>query len=166
MAEKTSKRNFIVQQGFVAPSGAACEPLYDALAVQPRIVSLAVLSGVVFQSATVFAALGAVLWWSALFPRWNPFDALYNAAAYSRSGVRLEPAPAPRRFAQMLSGLFSLAIAALVAGGWLAAAVAFEALFLAAIAAFAFGRFCFGSFLYHWLRGRGDFALRTLPWRS
>jgi hypothetical protein len=39
-----------------------------------------------------------------------------------------------------------------------------EALFIAAVLALAVFRFCLGSFIYHLLRGRAGFALRTLPW--
>jgi hypothetical protein len=36
--------------------------------------------------------------------------------------------------------------------------------FLALSAILSFGGFCLGSFVYHLLRGRASFALRTLPW--
>ena len=39
-----------------------------------------------------------------------------------------------------------------------------ERLLMAAVAALAFGGFCLGSFLFHLIRGRAAFALRTLPW--
>jgi hypothetical protein len=43
-------------------------------------------------------------------------------------------------------------------------AYVFEAVFALAAGALAFGRFCLGSFIYHVLTGRGEFARRTLPW--
>ena len=52
---------------------------------------------------------------------------------------------------------------AILRGQWVAA-YALEAFLLAALAALAFGRFCFGSFLYYLLRGQFAFAIRTLPW--
>jgi hypothetical protein len=39
-----------------------------------------------------------------------------------------------------------------------------EGLFLVAVAALAFGRFCLGSFVYHVVRGQVRFAIDTLPW--
>lgn len=160
-----SKHNFILQQGFDAPTEQACPLQYSALAVQPRVVAVVLLVGVVFQSPVVFLALGAVLWWSAALPRLNPFDAVYNAVAGRRPGrVRLEPAPPPRRFAQTLAGGFSVAIAACLLADARLAAYLLEAFFAAAVLALSFGRFCFGSYVFHLLRGRGDFARRTLPW--
>jgi hypothetical protein len=34
----------------------------------------------------------------------------------------------------------------------------------AAVTLLVVGRFCLGSFVYHLLRGRARFAVRTLPW--
>jgi hypothetical protein len=39
-----------------------------------------------------------------------------------------------------------------------------QAIFLVAVAAMVFGRFCLGSFVYHVVRGRVAFAVGTLPW--
>ncbi len=158
------RRNFILQQGVPEPDGASCGLQYSALLFQPRVVAAATLFAVVFRSATIFFALAAVLWWSALLPRWNPFDALYNMLLARRSGCRLGPAPAPRRFAQGMAGTFSLAIGLSIGLGWKATAITLEALFAAAIAALVFGGFCLGSFVYHLLAGRGRFARATLPW--
>lgn len=159
------KRNFILQQGFEDPAPAACPLQYSALQFQPRIVLVWVVAGILFQSPAVFAALAAVLWWSALFPKLNPFDALYNRTAGSRTGAsRLGPAPAPRRVAQTMAGAFALTAALLISGGSSLAAYVVEAIFLAAVLALTLGGFCLGSFVYHWLRGRGRFARQTLPW--
>jgi hypothetical protein len=114
----------------------------------------------------MFFALTAVLWWSALAPRFNIFDALYNWILARSRGSSLTPAPAPRRFAQFLAGLFALAIGISLALGWRTTAVVLEGFFIAAIALLVFGRFCFGSFVFHILRGRIDFAKRTLPWAA
>jgi hypothetical protein len=35
---------------------------------------------------------------------------------------------------------------------------------LVAIGLVIVGRFCLGSFVFHLLRGNGEFARRTLPW--
>jgi hypothetical protein len=53
----------------------------------------------VLQSAWLFLALSAVLWWGTIVPRRNLFDAAYNCLAYSRGLARTPVAPAPRRFA-------------------------------------------------------------------
>jgi len=47
---------------------------------------------------------------------------------------------------------------------WWIAAYVLEGFFAAAIVALIFGRFCLGSFTYHLLRGRADFARKTAPW--
>ena len=46
------------------------------------------------------------------------------------------------------------------------AALVLEGFFMVAVGALLFGGFCFGSFLFHLLRGRADFARRTLPWAT
>ncbi len=160
----TPRHNFILQQGLPEPEGTSRDIQYSALLFQPRVVAAATLFAVVFRSATIFFALAAVLWWSALLPRVSPFDALYNAFLARRSGHRLEPAPAPRRFAQGMAGTFSLAIGLSIRLGWNVTAFTLEALFAAAIVALVFGGFCLGSFVYHLLAGRGRFARETLPW--
>jgi hypothetical protein len=72
------KRNFILQLGFEEPAPAVCPRQYSALHFQPRSVFVWIVAGILFQSPSVFYVLCAVLWWSALFPKLNPFDALYN----------------------------------------------------------------------------------------
>src|SRR5215467_5438773 len=95
-----AKRNFILQQGFEEPAPPVCPQQYSALHFQPRTVLVWILAGIVFQSTALFAALGVVLWWSALLPKLNPFDAVYNRTFGRRAGVfQLTPAPAPRRTA-------------------------------------------------------------------
>jgi len=161
----TSDLNFIIQQGLAVPRSPTCRVLTSALLFQSRIVGLTVIAGMLVQSPHVFAILGLVLWWSALLPRLNPFDAFHNATLGARPGApRLGPAPAPRRFAQGMAGSFALAITLALTGGTRGAAHVLEALFLAAVAALAVFRFCLGSFIFHLLRGRAEFALRTLPW--
>ena len=127
-------------------------------------MGLAVVVAVILQAPLVFFALAAVLWWSALAPRLNPFDALYDRTLGRRSGITLKPAPAPRRFAQLLAGSFALTTGASLALGWRTTALVLEGFLVAAIGALVFGGFCLGSFLYHHLSGRADFARRTLPW--
>ena len=120
--------------------------------------------GAILQAPHLFLVLGAVLWWSTLAPRLNPFDALYNWILARTGGATL--APAPRRFAQFLAGSFSLAIGMLLALGRQTTALVLEGFFVAAVAALVFGRFCLGSLVFHVICGRADFAKRTLPWAT
>lgn len=158
-------RNFILQQGLEAPAGKDCHKLSSALLFQPRIIGPLVLLGILLQSPKVFLPLGAVLWWSALFPRLNPFDAFYNATLGARPGAaRLQPALAPRRFSQGMAGTFGLAIGAALMGQAQTLAYVLQVFFLVAATAIGLGKFCLGSFIFHLIRGRAAFALRTLPW--
>ncbi len=159
------KRNFILQQGFPEPPSASCSSQYSALLFQPRLVGLVVLLGVILQAPQVFLALAGLLWWSAVFPRRNPFDALYNWSRSHRPGrVALSPAPGPRRFAAGMAGTLTLTIGILLLRGWNLTAVVLQGILIAAVAAMVFGGFCLGSFIFHLLRGRAAFAMRTLPW--
>jgi uncharacterized protein DUF4395 len=163
-ARRNAERNFILQQGLPEPAATTCSTQYAALLFQPRLVAVWVVVATAAQSPRLFAGLGAVLWWSASVPRLNPFDALYNRTLARASGTTLGPAPAPRRFAQLLAGSCALAIGASLAAGAQAIALALEAFFVAAVGALVFGGLCLGSFLFHRLGGRGDFATRTMPW--
>jgi hypothetical protein len=156
-----SKRNFILQQGFEEPQPESCPTQFAALTIQPKIVALVLILGIVLQSPWLFFALSATLWMGALFPRLNPYDALYHAAG---GKIRLTPAPAPRRFSQGMAGTFAAAIGACLVLGWKMPAYFLEGFFAIAVIALSVGRLCFGSFIFHLLRGRGDFAVRTLPW--
>ena len=154
-------RNFVAQQGLPVPDPATCEIVTSALLFQPRVVAAWALVGAVMRSGWVFVALGAVLWWCAIVPAANPFEWIYN-----RFGVRhrLTPAPAPRRFSQGMAGTFALAIGTSMILGWTVAAVVIGIFFAIALMALVVGRLCFGSFVYHVLRGDAGFAMRTLPW--
>ena len=159
------QRKFILQQGFEDPAPAVCPLVYSALVFQPKIVLIGVVAGILFQSQAVFAILGALLWWSALFPTLNPFRVLYNRTLGRRPGAfRLDPSPAPRRAAETEAGAVALASAMLIHLGFSLAASVAEAILLAAALAVMLGSFCLGSFIYHVLRGRWRFALQTLPW--
>ena len=161
----TFKRNFILQQGLADPSAASCPLEYSALHFQPRLVGLTVLVGVLLQEPAIFLALSAVILWSALLPRWNPFDALYFRTLARRTGsFALAPAPGPRRFAQGMAGTFALAIGIALIRGWTVTAVVLQVLLVVAVAALIFGGFCLGSFVFHLILGRLAFARRTLPW--
>jgi hypothetical protein len=159
------KRNFILQQGFEEPDPMVCSVQYSALVFQPKIVLIGIVAGILLQSQAVFAGIGALLWWSAMFPKLNPFRALYNRTLGSQPGAfRLDPSPAPRRAAETEAGTVALTSALLIHAGISLAAYVVEAVFLAAALALALGGFCLGSFLYHLFRGNRRFAFQTLPW--
>jgi hypothetical protein len=63
-----------------------------------------------------------------------------------------------------MAGTFALAIGFSLLIGWHAAAIALQGLLIIALAALIFGGFCLGSFIFHLVRGRLSFAIRTLPW--
>jgi hypothetical protein len=158
--------NFVLQQGLDAPEPSRAARLSSALRFQPRVIGLILGTGVISQSPTVFAMLAALLWWSALWPRLNPFDYVYNHTLGLRSGApMLGPAPMPRRFAQGMAAACATASAATLASGVWTAAWAVQAFFILAVAALVFGRFCLGSFVYHLVHGRVAFALASLPWK-
>lgn len=160
-----AKRNFILQMGFEEPAPVVRARQYSALVFQPKIVLLAVVAGIVSQSAGVFATLGGILWWSALFPKLNPISALYNQTIGRRPGMfRLGPAPLPRRAAESEAGTIALLIALLIYAGANLGAYAFEGILLAAAFAVIVGSFCTGTFFYHLVRGRWGFIRQTLPW--
>ncbi len=161
-----SRKNFILQQGLDPPAQESCPVRFSALMFQPRLLGAFFLLAILLQSPAIFLVLSGVLWWNVLLPRLNPFDAIYNRTLANRPGaVRLEPAPPPRRFAQGMAGSFALAIGVLLLLQLETAALVLQVLLLAALAGLVFGRFCLGSFLYHLLRGRTDFAIATLPWK-
>ena len=161
-----AKRNFILQQGLGEPAAGTCALQYSALLFQPRLVGLWIFVAAILQAPLLFFALAGVLWWSALAPRLNPFDALHNWTFARSSGITLTSAPTPRKFAQFLAGSFAIAIGLLLALGWRMAALVLEGFFMVAVGSLLFGGFCFGSFVFHLLRGRADFARRTLPWAT
>jgi hypothetical protein len=157
--------NFVRQQGFDTASATTCNMRYPALMFQPRAIGAIVLIAILFQSAALFLVLSAVLWWSALVPKLNPFEALYNGLVASRRGLPLlTVALGPRRFSQGIAATFTLVIALLLRARWTAAAWLLEALLLGALAALIFGTFCLGSYLFHLLTGNAAFANRTTPW--
>ncbi len=159
------KRNFILQQGLPEPPAATCSLQHGALLFQPRLIGLIVVAGVILRSPIVFLALATVLWWNALVPRWNVFDVLYNKIVAVRPGrIALTPAPGPRRFAQGLAGTLALVIGISMIRGWHVTTIVIEVILILAVAALVFGSFCVGSFIFHLLRGRVAFAMRTLPW--
>jgi hypothetical protein len=161
-----AKHNFILQQGFEEPNPVACPQQYSALHFQPRTVFVWILTGILLQSPFAFYLLCAVLWWSALLPKLNPFDAMYNliVGRNELSASYLTPAPVPRRTAQAMAGIFALSCGLFLHFGFFTAAYVMEAVFLGAVLALILGGFCLGSFTFHLLSGKAAFACRTVPW--
>lgn len=148
---RQSHFRFILQQGFEAAD--ANESLYAALMVQPRIIGGLVALGVLFHSAWLFLVLSAILCWSTLAPTLNPFDVLANHLVARRRGMPpLRIAPAPRRFAQGMSAIVTLAIGAALLVGAERTAWLFEGLMISAVVAVVFGDFCEGAYLYNLVR--------------
>lgn len=161
------KMHFVEQQGCGRMEGAACERHFSALMFQPRVIGVLVLVGLFTQSPSYFLALSGVLWWNALVPALNPFDAAYNVViARPRRFPPLGPAPAPRRFAQGMAATFLSGIGlSLLAGATLLAWI-LEGFLAAALLTLLAGRLCIGSYIYHLVVGRRSFANATLPWRK
>jgi len=146
-----SQIRFIRQQGV---TNAQPDPhLYAALMLQPRLVGVLVAVGILFQSPWVFLTLSAILWWSALVPTHNPFDAIYNHLVADPRGLsRLGVAPAPRRFAAGMAATVALMTGvALVAGAGSTAWVG-EGMLASGVVSAVFLRFCEGAYLYCVLR--------------
>ncbi len=163
--DERAKKNFVWQQGIRDADAATCSRQYHALMLQPRLVGILVVLGLIFQNGPFFLALSAVLWWNVAVPARNPFDALYNRVVASPKGLPpVAPAAAPRRFAQGMAATFMLAVGLCLLFDWRLAAWILEGLLTAALVALIFGKFCLGSYLFHLLRGDRAFANRTLPW--
>jgi hypothetical protein len=146
--------DFVTQQGFSGASSESCAVQYPALMFQPRLITATVAIGVFTQSAPLFLALGFVLLWCALVPRWNPFDRLYAALVARPRGTPPLVAPPPRRFAQGLAATLMLGVGLLLLRGHVFLAWILEAIVAVALTMLVLGRFCLGSYLYH-----------RLPWR-
>ena len=148
---RESQIRFIRQQGFSGEQFP--DSFYTALMLQPRIVGCLAAAGVLLQSAWLFLALSAVLWWSALVPARNPFDAIYNHVVAPRRGLApLDTAPKPRRFAAGEAGTVALAIGmALFAGATITAWI-IEGVFIGGVISVVFADFCLGAYTYHLLR--------------
>jgi hypothetical protein len=141
-----SREQFIREQGF---GDAGAEPsLYQALMFQPRAVGALLVIGAAMQSSWFFAALSGAMWWSALVPAHNPFDAVYNAVIARRVGVtRLASGTGQRRFAAGMAGSLALAIAGALMADLRLTAWVLEAVFASGVGAVVFARFCAGALL-------------------
>ena len=145
---------FIRNQGFttVDPD----HRLYVALMFQPRTIAAVTALGLVLQSGWFFVALSAVVWWGAVFPSHNLFDAAYNRLVANPRGLAPIPvAPAPRRFAQVMAGTVTLTIGAALLSGATVTAWVFEGLFAIALMTVVLRRICPPANLYLRLTGTG-----------
>jgi hypothetical protein len=147
---RPSKVDFIRQQGFTTDG---CQDgLYSALMFQPRVIAGAVILGVVLQSPWLFLALSAALWWGALVPRHNPFDAFFNRVIADPTRLAAIPvAPPPRRFSQAAAGMVALTIAVTLLTGESHAAWLIEGVFVAGSMSVVVRRLCLPAHLYHLL---------------
>jgi Domain of unknown function (DUF4395) len=158
-------KNFMKQQGFSEEADSVCDMHFSGLYFQPRIVGSLVVIAILLQNPVFFFVLSTVLWWNVAFPKWNPFEMLYNRGiAAPRGKPVLSPAPAPRVFAQAMAAALMLLAGLALLAGWMAAADVLEAFLVIAFAALLFGKFCLGAYVYHVLRGKISFANSTLPW--
>jgi Domain of unknown function (DUF4395) len=164
---KQVELNFVLQQGFQGATPGSCGFQYSALMWQPRVTAFVIVVGLIFQWAPLFLAMSAILWWNVAVPRWNLFDAAYNAwVALPPTRPKLTPAPAPRRFSQGMAASFMLGIGASLLMGWSAAAYVVEGLLVIALSALILGRFCLGSYIFYLVTGQAGYANRTLPWAN
>jgi hypothetical protein len=152
---RASMSCFVRGQGFLDVDEALSSGWYKALMFQPKVIGILVAAGIAIQRAEWFLALSAILWWNALFPGLNPFDALYNVmiAAPPRT-PRLEPAPAPRRFAQGMAATFMLLTGISLLQGWSTIAWIGEALIVVALLDLLLRRFCMGSSIFNLIHKR------------
>ncbi|HET7101353.1 MAG TPA: DUF4395 family protein [Terriglobia bacterium] len=156
---------FMAQQGFGDEEPSRRRWHFLALQFQPVALGLLVLIGIVSQSQGIFFLLAAVLAWNVALPQFNIFERIYDwVVAIPMSKPKLEPAPAPRRFAQGMAASFMALTGLSLAFGWMIAAYVFEAFLVAALVALIAGKFCMGAYIFHTLQGRRDFANSTCPW--
>jgi len=160
-----AKINFVQQQGYTSLTPPQCAVRYPALIFQPRVLFVVFSISVIFSLHRAFFLVSLLLFFSALLPSLNPFDALYRFLfpRHSKFNAR---ALAPRRFSQLLGGAFCLVIffAAQFGMPVLYWSMASSLLFFNALPAFT--NFCMPALLYHIFSGKLEFALKTLPWRS
>lgn len=161
---KNQEKNFLLQQGFAEPELACCAR-YGPLQFQPRIVGTWFLLSVLFQSPVMFALLSSLLFLSAFFPQFNPFEALYNRTLARRpGGSPLGNALPPRRFAQGMAGTMTALIALCLWFHRPLWAQFLQFVMAGALLALLLAGFCLGAVVYFAIRGEWKFAKQTLPW--
>ena len=150
---RNSKMQFIHSLGYL--DARPDDHLYSALMLQPRIVGVVTLTGVLLQAPWIFLALSAALAWSAALPAWSLFDAIYNSVVARPRGLApLRAAPAPRRFAGALAATVTFGIGVTLLTGAASTAWALQALMTVAVAGVVLGRSCAGADLYNALGRR------------
>ena len=131
---------------------------------QPRTVACVLALALAFQSAWLFLALSAALWWGTIVPPRNLFDAAYNRLIASRRGLPPIPvAPAPRRFAQGAAATVSLAVGAALLSGAVLTAWVLTGLFAIGTMMVVVGRVCGPAVLYLRLAGAANRDAPSLP---
>ena len=146
---RPSKVDFIRQQGFTTEG---CQDgLYPALMFQPRVIAGVVISGIVFQSPWLFLALAAVLWWGAVVPSHNPFDAFFNRVMADSKRLTMPAAPPPRQFSQAVAGTAAMSIAIALFTGASPFAWLIEGAFFAGSMSVVVRRLCLPAYVYHLL---------------
>jgi Domain of unknown function (DUF4395) len=162
---RASRLAFIRQLGFSLQK--PDDVLYSALMFQPRIVGGILAIGVLFQSAWIFLALSAVLWWGTFVPTQNAFDAIYNIGVARRRGLPPVPvAPPPRRAAMGQAAALALVIGAALLAKTALVAWIFEGFLIVANLAAIFGDFCAGAHVYNVVRQRRSGSPRTARART
>jgi hypothetical protein len=147
---RPSKVDFIRQQGYTTEG--CRDGLYWALMFQPRVIAGVVIAGVILQSPWLFLALSTVLWWGALVPRHNPFDAFFNRVlANPRRLAAMPAAPPPRQFSQAMAGTFAIGSALTLFAGASHAAWLVEGVFLAGSMSVVVRRFCLPAYVFYLL---------------
>ena len=144
---RQSEVQFVRQLGFnmVDPD----HRLYVALMFQPRTIACVLALGIALQSAWLFLALSAVVWWGTVVPTGNVFDAAYNRLiAFPRGLAPIPVAPAPRRFAQSMAGTAALLIGLALLLGATKTAWFFEGLFAIGTTSVVVGRICAPAGVY------------------
>jgi hypothetical protein len=144
---RQSELQFVRSQGFTLAH--PDHDLYVALMFQPRTIAGILALGIVLQSASLFLALSAALYWGTAVPTRSLFDAVYNRLiAYRRELPPIPVAPAPRRFAQAMAATVALIIGAALLSGATGTAWLFEGLFAIGITSVVVGRLCAPANLY------------------
>ena len=150
---KPSKIDFIRQQGFTTEG--CQEGLFAALMFQPAVIAGLVIASTALQSPWLFVALAAVLWWGALVPSRNPFDAFFNRVMADPKRLAAMPAAPPaRRFSQAVAGTVALTIATMLFAEAFLAAWLLEGVFVVASTSVVVRRFCLPAYVYHLLWSR------------
>jgi hypothetical protein len=119
---------------------------------QPRVIGVVAVFSIILQSPWAFLLLSVVLWWNALVPTHNPFDAFYNHVMADSRQPLLLAAPPPRRFAEGMAATVAMITAVALFAEVSLAAWLLEGVFAGAAAAVVFGRRCAGAEVYHRLR--------------